>query len=111
MGGTDLLHDASSTDRRVIFHRHTDGGQFAVHTRKWKAILAPSDSRPPMLFDLEVDPGETTNLVDERPLVFHGLASLLRGHLLKTQRQGLDSTEVELPDADIRALRSLGYLR
>lgn len=64
-----------------------------------------------MLFDLETDPDETTNVVAEHPLVFHGLASLLRGHLFETQRQGLGSTEVELPEADIRALRSLGYLR
>ena len=111
VGGTDLLAASPPGAERVLFHRHTDGRQFAVHTRKWKAILAPTEERPPMLFDLESDPGERTNLVTTRPLVFHGLASLLRGHILETQLQGLDSTQVELPESDIRALRSLGYLR
>ncbi len=43
--------------------------------------------------------------------MFHGFASLLRGHILEARVQGLDSTQVELPESDIRALRSLGYLR
>lgn len=111
VGGIDLLHSPPSSHDRVIFHRHTDGRQFAVHTRKWKAILAPTEQRPPMLFDLEADPGEQENLVDDRPLVFHGLSSLLRGHLLESQQQRFDTTEIELPESDIRALRSLGYLR
>jgi len=111
VGGVDLLSPSRSAAERVLFHRHTDGRQFAVHTRKWKAILAQTKSRPPMLFDLESDPGEANNLVTKRPLVFQGLASLLRRHMLETQQQGLDSTQVEMPESDIRALRSLGYLR
>ena len=111
VGGVDLLRAADASEHRVIFHRHTDGRQFAVHTRKWKAILAPGSARASMLFDLENDPGETVNIVEDRPLVFHGLAALLRRHILASQRLNLDGSQVELPEADIRALRSLGYLR
>ena len=109
--GVDLMRTPHASDARVIYHRHTDGRQFAVHTRKWKAILAPAEGRPPMLFNLEADPAEGTNLVADAPLMFHGFAILLRGHILEARVQGLDSTQVELPESDIRALRSLGYLR
>lgn len=52
------------------------GGDVAIRMGKWKLILmAPRDDDPPgwvplrYLFDLERDPGEQDNLIDQRPSV------------------------------------------
>jgi hypothetical protein len=51
-------------------------GDFAIRMGKWKLILmAPRDDDPPgwiplrYLFDLENDPGERDNLIDQRPSI------------------------------------------
>ena len=71
--------------------------------------------RPAMLFDLERDPGERTNLIGSpfphHGLVYHGLAALLKKRLIEIQALDVKTEPVELPEDDLRMLRSLGYVK
>ncbi len=56
------------------------GGQLAVRQGRWKAVrrgLRKHPDAPLELYDLEADPGETTNLAAEQPEVAARLAALL----------------------------------
>jgi arylsulfatase A len=60
------------------------GGDVAVRAGKWKLIImAPRDDDPPgwvpmrYLFDLQSDPGEQDNLIDQRPSVAREIEHLL----------------------------------
>ncbi|MCA9248717.1 MAG: arylsulfatase [Planctomycetales bacterium] len=78
--------------RESLIH-HSIAGQFAISRGKWKLCLCPGSggwseprpaqavkdkSLPPVqLFDLDSDPSETTNLVDQHPDVVAGLVEEL----------------------------------
>ena len=107
--GIDLLGANQHAGSRVIFHRR---GQrhFAARTLKWKAIFS-QNGRDSMLFDLENDREERHNLVEARPLLHHGLSSLLSKHRMDARARSFESESVELSEEDLRELRSLGYVR
>jgi arylsulfatase A-like enzyme len=92
----EALRDPARTPpREAGLVHHSVTGAFAVRQGKWKLLLAPgsggwSDPRPgspeekglppTQLYDLESDPGESTNLVGEHPEVAARLAALLDGY-------------------------------
>ena len=112
--GTDLLGRSVPAGSRVIFHRTPGGRRHSVRTLKWKAIMR-RNGRPAMLFDLERDPEERTNLISSpfphHGLVSHGLAALLKKRLIEIQALDVKTEPVELPEDDLRMLRSLGYVK
>jgi hypothetical protein len=69
------------------------------------------DGRELELYDLEADPGETRNLVDERPEV----AALLKARLWRWMANGGPAAPapaaVRVEDQAEEQLRSLGYVR
>lgn len=79
--------------------------QFSVRNSRWKYI----DSAKPELFDLQKDPGETKNVVNEQPALSHQFSEKLKvfhemlGYL-KQQQQQVHDPELE------EKLKSLGYL-
>lgn len=110
VSGIDLLNDTAFAPPRVIFQRRPGDRRFATRTDKWKGLFN-LDRKNPMLFDLSEDPQESQNLIDARPLLHHGFAALLRDQLLAARARNFESSGVELPEEDLRELRSLGYLR
>jgi len=69
---------------------------------RWKYIRTTE----PELYDLEADPGETHNLIGDRPDV----VARLSAELDELSREQGSATEVELDDAAREALESLGYV-
>ncbi len=109
--GLDLLGPVPDPRRpRVLFHRTSAprGAAYAVRAGRFMAITRPSHARQ-QLFDLERDPGETENLLLERPELFAGLGLLLARHLAE---RGTPATgeAVELTGEAREALEVLGYV-
>ena len=84
-----LLGD-STTGREYVVEHSGSGRNLALRSGRWKYIkpasgpkrLANTDTetgnaRPPQLYDLENDPGETTNLAVQHPDKVNELAALL----------------------------------
>ena len=82
--------------RRGIIH-HSDNGSFAIRSGKWKLIMCPgsggwSSPRPDteeveglpsrQLFNLDKDPGETNNLITQRPDIAAELQELLSAYIV-----------------------------
>lgn len=76
---------------------HSVNGSFAIRQGPWKLCLcpgsggwsypkpgqAPPGSPPFQLFNLQDDPGETTNLYAQHPEIVHRLGSLLKQQVLR----------------------------
>jgi len=96
----NLLGAAESLAREATVH-HSIDGSFAIRQGKWKLIDAPhsggwSTPRPNdknalkdlpsvQLYDLEADPGETTNIQDRHPEVVERLKTLLEKYKRETR--------------------------
>ena len=65
---------------------------------------------PTELYDLAQDPGERTNLVDERGERATRLEQALRGYLSVYPVVAPDAVQSEISAEDADALRALGYL-
>lgn len=73
---------------------------------KWKYLHSAASE----LFDLEKDPGETTNLVDEEPQIANDLDRQLR-EMFAARRPIESSTDLDASDQpDAEKLRSLSYV-
>ncbi|MEM7583446.1 MAG: sulfatase [Acidobacteriota bacterium] len=73
----------------------------------WKLVIPPRGN--PKLFNLETDPGELDDVADQHPDIAAGLTT----ELMKLQAQARSSGErvdVELDEATLETLRSLGYV-
>jgi arylsulfatase A-like enzyme len=91
--------------------RHTGRKQdfcYSIRTEKWKFILWPEKDLAE-LYDLQADPGELTNLAEERPEIAGMFKSRLEA-MLAAQQQDDDSTAVDMDDETRDMLKSLGYL-
>ncbi|MDP4722092.1 MAG: arylsulfatase [Akkermansiaceae bacterium] len=81
-----LKGEAIESIRKGVIH-HSVGGQFAYREGKWKLLLTKgsggwtkepmADNSPAQLYDMEADPGETTNLYKTNPEVFARLLAQL----------------------------------
>jgi arylsulfatase A-like enzyme len=111
LAGIDLLAQQPDPRRpRLVMTRtsHPEQSWLAARSDRWKAIVWPNHQEQ-MLFDLEADPGETRNLLLERPLVFAALGLRLRDHLAATAGEVVGEA-VDIPESEKRELRALGYV-
>ncbi len=109
-----LLHGERTTafaDRDVHVYQNASNHAVAVRRGSWKLILGISDdhyllSRPPQLFDLASDPGETINIAPLQPELIEELRAIAGPWL----RYGAVEGEGEhLSEQDWQQLRALGY--
>jgi arylsulfatase len=112
--GVDLLSSDFEADEaeRVLFLRKPGLYEYAVRTRRFKAILhtAGHPRLPPRLFDLERDADEQHNVVREHSLLFVGLALLLEQHVSDLVKSDLQPGEAKRSPEELETLRALGYL-
>ena len=80
----------------------------ALRDGKWKYILAPR----PELYDLDRDPGELKNLVDEEPNRARAFRSGIEQQLRLEQaaRRGVESPAATVPADMLEKLGALGYV-
>ena len=111
-----LYGEPIETERAGIIH-HSISGHFAYRMGKWKLCLAkasggwssptekqaPQDSPIAQLYDMESDPGETTNLYDSRPEVVEQLLEQLKSDIARGRST---AGEDEENDAEIQLWKS-----
>ena len=79
----------------------------SLATDAWKYILSPK----PALYDLSSDPGESRNVVEERPEVAADLRGQLRTLIAEAPPPpAADAAGVDLTTAEMAQLQSLGYI-
>lgn len=103
----ELVGDGTWEREDVIGGLGIDGEEeYAVRTPEWKYIWreASEDS----LYDLETDPGERHDVLDEHPEVVERLRERLDEHLERVRRTGED-VDVEMNEEVKERLRRLGY--
>ncbi|MBM3320960.1 MAG: hypothetical protein FJY73_09825 [Candidatus Eisenbacteria bacterium] len=75
----------------------------------WKLIRIPTPSGPVYeLYDLESDPGETTNLAEQRADILARLLASLEDWRLASETGSFTKTEID--EETLEGLRSLGYV-
>jgi arylsulfatase A-like enzyme len=106
-----LYGKGSSADERVLYVESTGPNRIgassllAVIQGKWKYIQAPR----PELYDLDNDPGEEHNLVEQEPRRARILQDRLKEALEQSVREDTNSG-LDLDAESIRRLESLGYV-
>ena len=105
------LLSGEATARGTPVAHLSQTGMFAVREGPWKLILGPGTGKlssvhapfsfPWQLYDLDRDPGEENNLIDDQPAVADGLA--------RAYRQIRDGDDADLPGGSaLRMLRVAG---
>ena len=110
-GGRSLFHPLAEEQPVFSYMDYRGRRAAAVRWRTWKLIepMSSGFSGGSELFDLEEDPRELDNVIEEHSVVAGYLASLIRAELARAQ--GLSVPEEEdLGEAERRALEALGYL-
>lgn len=85
-----------------------DRGEYTLRTEKWKLIYSGQSWE---LYNLEMDPGELRNLVDERPDKFKQLKQELENWKKHITSPIPSEKGPPLIEEDKKALRSLGYVQ
>ena len=100
-------------DRRPFLSKPIPGlrhAEYAWIEHPWK-LIQREDAAPARLYDLESDPGETTDLAAEQPAVVERLASrLARWKAERPLRRDDEERLSPQSAAEREALRSLGYV-
>lgn len=99
--GRDLLSVDTLENHCVTSQTHDWS---SARSQNLKLILEGED---PALYDLRIDPQETTNLARERPLDAARLKTCLKEAIANS---GDDASEVKPSKAHLEGLRALGYL-
>ena len=103
---------AAELDARPIFaHRFEPGAGeelWSVIRGSWKLIEGPEELE---LYDLAADPGERRNLAAAEPARLAELSALLAAHRAGATRAGGERAHVELDEALLRRLETLGYVK
>jgi arylsulfatase len=81
-----------------------------VSVRKWETTFRDPWARGDLLFDLEEDPGETANLLEERPDEARRLRVLLEQAVAKAEAEARGASEVSLDAEHLERLEALGYI-
>lgn len=115
------VFDGKPVSPRPIFIESRDG-QCAVRNGRWKFIDDPRTPKPrtpivarEQLYDLQADPMETRNLVEERPQIRQELRSLLARWKSIVAKTAATYREQQVPDETLtpdvlKQLQSLGYV-
>lgn len=110
MSGRDLLSlPPSDPSTEQIFSQY--GSQiYGVRTHRWKLIVG-REWTDPMLFDLQIDPHERTNVAGRHPDVADRLLEDLAAWRERQPRLDLADTPIDtLPEQTEQRLRELGYV-
>ncbi len=110
--GVDLLtapRDAREGDERRLLFRSAAPRIYALRGQRWKAVMSQS-GRHQELFDLEADPGERTNLALTMPLQMSVLSTELGRRVAAAEPVLAAAEEGVADEADVDALRALGYV-
>ncbi len=96
---------------RFIFSRSSGDPVpfYAYRSRRWKIIF--KDIGNQMLFDLFDDPGETINLLHQRPDMYSGLMKHLNRDLSQKRPSRLTVEKASMSEKEAAALKSLGYIK
>ena len=70
-----LLGQSAETNRAPMIH-HSSGGDFAIRDGKWKLVME-SGKKKRELYDIESDPRERKNVIDQHPDVSKQLLEML----------------------------------
>lgn len=104
MQGRDLageIPDEPRISENVLHYQEHFDEAYAVRAGRWKAIYGPGERV--LLFDLEADPQERTNLAAEHPDLVKALRE--RPERIRRDTADLDATDPEVQ----RALAGMGY--
>lgn len=109
--GKSLLPLIEESDTKLgvaISETQPETGLYSIRNMDWKLILNVHTGTVE-LYDLQTDPGETTNRASATPLVTEKLEAQLRRHLERLNAIAVAKEEVEVDEHIMRRLRALGY--
>lgn len=110
--GLNLLDPSALETTRGIYsetnHLVTKRALRSLVLGPYKVIRSLKGETPPLLFDINRDPGETENLFASRPEVAKAMMRRLKDHE-RLARSGKQSTPQKWSAEDERILKSLGY--
>ncbi len=76
-----LVGEQTNLSRAFLYWEfHENGGARAIRKDNWKLVqtgMSQSIPNPPELFDLQADPGESSNLASQHPDLVQELLTLL----------------------------------
>jgi arylsulfatase A-like enzyme len=111
--GRALGLEATGTRRDMVYSETKRWGtQQTVISEEWKLIIDGAANRS-YLFDLDSDPGETTNLAEEHVDIAKQLRSAIYewDYDLRMKRSKFRVSHPKLSPKDVEKLKSLGYVR
>ncbi len=82
----------------------------AVRTEKYKYIWDSRQPNKPLLFDLQTDPGEQHNVIEQYPAEAQTFQSHVEAHLERATAAAMAVADFELDEEITRRLRDLGYV-
>lgn len=105
-----LLHERTPLPPRLLFAERTLYGAEQKAVIQWPLKATWHAERGRGLYDLEADPGETTDISSRNGEVLSVLVDRLQEAVRAAERR-VDIQQVELDPATLERLKALGYLR